>query len=308
MNRYKESYVQAYDGTRIYYLSQGEGVPLVLCDGIGCDGYAWKYLTEHLAATNRLIHYHYRGHANSGKPANGNHYTIQDNVRDLIAVLDDDGVDKAVLVGHSMGAQVILEAYRMHPERVMGLIPVCGSYGRPLDTFHDNKLLKTIFPGIYTFAVLFPEVIEAVWHRIVPTKFALFIAKHTEVNGRLLLDDDFYPYLQFIGKIDVRMFVKMLDHASRHTAEDILHTIDVPTLIIAGEHDTFTPMWLSEKMHAAIRGSEFLVIPDGTHTAPIENPELADLRIEKFLLDHFPQQVARQYGRLSARSKIRVVA
>ena len=308
MNRFKESYVRSYDGTRIYYLSQGEGVPLMLCDGIGCDGYVWKYLTERFRPTNRLVHYHYRGHANSDKPTNGNHYTIQDNVRDMIAVMDDDGVEKAVLLGHSMGAQVILEAYRMHPERVLGLIPVCGSYGYPLDTFHDNKLLKTIFPAIYATAVLFPEVIEAVWHRLVPTRLALFIAKHTEVNGRLVLDDDFFTYLKFIGGIDVRMFVKMLDHAAQHTAEDMLHTIGVPTLIVAGQYDTFTPMWLSDRMHREIPGSELLVIPDGTHTAPIENPELANLRIEKFLLDHFPRQVARQYGRLAARSKLRVVA
>lgn len=308
MERFKESYVQSYDGTQIYYHSQGEGLPLVLCDGIGCDGYAWKYLVNHFKDSNRIVHYHYRGHSKSGKPENTNNYTIQDNVRDMIAVMDDDGVDQAILLGHSMGSQVILEAYRMFPERVAGIVPVCGSYGYPLDTFHDNTTLKTFFPYIYTVSVLFPELIEAVWHRLVPTKLALYIAKRTEVNPRLVKDDDFFPYLQFIGKIDVRMFVKMLDHASQHTTEDILHKIQVPVLIVAAEHDSFTPMWLSQKMKQAIPKSEMVVIPDGTHTGPIENPDLMNLRIEKWLLEHFDQQVIKQYGRRSKNSKLRVVA
>jgi len=57
----------------------------------------------------------------------------------------------------------------------------------------------------------------------------------------------------------------------------------VPTLIVAGTDDTFTPYWLSEEMHARIRGSELLTVPGGTHVAPIEHPELITLRLEKFL-------------------------
>ena len=59
--------------------------------------------------------------------------------------------------------------------------------------------------------------------------------------------------------------------------------VDVPTLIVAGTDDTFTPYWLSEEMHARIPGSELLTVPGGTHVAPIEHPELITLRLEKFL-------------------------
>ena len=79
----------------------------------------------------------------------------------------------------------------------------------------------------------------------------------------------------------------MLGHAAEHSCEDILHKIDVPVLIVAGEHDTFTPVWLSEKMHCEIPDSEMLMVPDGTHTAPIELPELVCLRLEKWLGTHF---------------------
>jgi len=57
--------------------------------------------------------------------------------------------------------------------------------------------------------------------------------------------------------------------------------------VVAGELDTWTPMWLSVKMHAAVPGSEMLVLPAGSHVGPIEHPELLALRVERFLDDHF---------------------
>ena len=83
--------------------------------------------------------------------------------------------------------------------------------------------------------------------------------------------------------MDPRLFLGMLRHASEHTAFDFLPKVDVPTLIVAGTEDTFTPYWLSEEMHDRIPGAEMLTVPGGTHAAPIEQPELITLRLEKFL-------------------------
>ena len=289
MRRVKRGAVRSFDGTRIRYDSQGEGPALVLVDGIGCDGYVWKYVYRDFGETCRVVHMHYRGHGTSELPKNTNNLTIEDLADDIAYVLDDDEIDNAVLVGHSMGCQVILEFARRHPERCAGLVAMCGSYGHPLKTFHDNRVLDTVFPFLYPLFVLTPWIPEAIWRRLVPTRLAYEIATNFEVNGRMINFDDFMPYLKFIGKIDVRMFVKMLDFASRHTAADYLPQLDQPALIIAGERDTFTPMWLSEKMHELLPNSEMIVVPQGSHTAPIEMPQLVNLRLERWLLDHFEQ-------------------
>jgi pimeloyl-ACP methyl ester carboxylesterase len=83
--------------------------------------------------------------------------------------------------------------------------------------------------------------------------------------------------------MDPRLFCRLLADAGEHDAWPHLRHIDVPTLIVAGEHDGFTPAWLSARMHARIRGSELCTIPTGTHTAPIELPELVTLRLRRFL-------------------------
>jgi len=83
--------------------------------------------------------------------------------------------------------------------------------------------------------------------------------------------------------VDFAMFLKMLRAAGEHSAEEYLKDIDVPVLIIAGEKDTFTPGSLSTWMAEQIPGSELLVVPAGTHVAPIEQPELVKSRIKAFV-------------------------
>src|SRR5205809_463414 len=58
----REQFVPAADGTRLYTKVRGEGRPVVLCDGLGCDGFVWRYLEEPLAAQYQVVRWHYRGH------------------------------------------------------------------------------------------------------------------------------------------------------------------------------------------------------------------------------------------------------
>jgi pimeloyl-ACP methyl ester carboxylesterase len=83
--------------------------------------------------------------------------------------------------------------------------------------------------------------------------------------------------------MDARLFLGMLKHASEHSAEAHLGSVDVPVLIVAGTHDTFTPYWLSQEMYDRIPGAEMLTVPGGSHIAPLEQPELITLRLEKWL-------------------------
>ncbi len=306
MRRYKEAYVISFDGTEIYYETMGEGVPVVLADGIGCIGYVWKYITSYFKPILRFVHWHYRGHGRSQTPKDLENLSIRDNCRDLLAVMDTEGIDKAIIMGHSMGCQVLLEFYRMYPDRVMGLVPICGSYGRPLTTFHDSDTLARIFPILYAMVMLDFGPVELFWRTVAPSPVAMFIAKNFEVNGKMIRDEDFWPYFKYLGgQQDIRVFFKMLWHAARHTAEDMLSQICVPTLIVAGERDTFTPMWISQRMHERIPGSELCVIPKGSHTAPIEMPELINLRLERWLKKNFglpyPSELAAKQKRRTAK-------
>ena len=280
----ESGFCEGADGTRIHWSAVGHGGPTLVCnDGIGCDGFAWKYVVRDFAKSHRIVRWHYRGHGRSGIPKDRSRVGFDDICSDLDAVLQATRTEKAVFLGHSMGVQVALEAWRRKPERALGLILICGSHGLPLDTFHDSKALKNILPAAIAAADKWPEAASLFWKLAAGGELAYQIATHLEVNGRLVRRDDFMPYFTHLSGMDARLFLGMLKNASEHTAYEYLPKVNVPTLIVAGTNDTFTPYWLSEEMHDRIPGSELLTVPGGTHVAPIEHPELIALRLEKFL-------------------------
>jgi pimeloyl-ACP methyl ester carboxylesterase len=234
-----------------------------------------------------VVHWNYRGHGQSEAPADPARVSIADCVDDLFVVLDAAGERQAVIMGHSMGVQVALEAHRREPERVPGLILVCGAPGRALDAIHDVPFAAAALPYAQAAVARFPGVSRLLFRSVVPTELALKLALTFEVNEKLVAREDLIRYLDDLADVDPTLFIKLLGSAAQSDATDHLASIAVPTLIIAGEQDAFTPMWLSVKMHAAVPGSELLVLPGGSHVGPLEHPELCSLRVEKFFTDHF---------------------
>ena len=281
-----ESFAVAGDGTRIWWRSAGRGSPaVVLCDGIGCAGWIWRRLFPDLAGRRRVIHWNYRGHGRTEPPRDPERASLLECVRDLYTVLDAAGEPSAVLVGHSMGVQVCLEAHRQAPARVRALVLMCGAPGRLLDTFHGSRTLAVAFPVVEQLVLAYPAAARWVARQVLPTEFAVQVANRSEVNPDLLHRRDLEHYLADAAEVDPGAFVRILGSAAAHDATDHLREIDVPTLVVAGERDTFTPRGLSTRMHAAIPGSELLFLPAGTHTGPLEHPELVTLRVEKFLAE-----------------------
>jgi pimeloyl-ACP methyl ester carboxylesterase len=279
-----EHHAGARDGTRLFWTSAGSGAPaLVLTDGIGCAGYVWRHLEPAIAAGRRVIHWNYRGHGRSEAPSDLSRSTVDDCVDDLLAVLDAAGEPSAILAGHSMGVQVAIAAHRRAPERVLALLLLCGAPGRPIDTFHDSPALRLVFPFARAAVERYPAAARALFRVLVPTELALAYALAFEVDGARVERVDLIRYFDDLSQIDPTLFVRMLASAGEHDTSHHLPSVNVPTLVVAGERDSFTPVRLSAAMHAAIPGSDLLVVPGGTHVAPLEHPELVGGRVLAFL-------------------------
>ena len=273
------------DGSPLFYESWGQRgttTPVLLCDGIGCDGYVWRYLKSDLGMRFTL-HPHYRGHGRTAPPRDPARVTIADLADDVACVLDDALVDRAVLVGHSMGVQVALETYRRHADRVAGLVLVCGAASHPLRTFKGSATLEDLLPTIQKWIGRMPGVFNRITRAVLPTRLAYEVASRLEIRRELVEPADFQPYLEGMARIDTRLFVAMLSAAGQHSADDLLKDILVPTLVVAGGRDGFTPPERSRAMAEAIPGAELLEIPNASHTAPIERPNVVDWAIRDFL-------------------------
>jgi pimeloyl-ACP methyl ester carboxylesterase len=208
--------------------------------------------------------------------------------QDLKAVIDKLGIQSAVLAGHSMGVQVILEFYRRYPDQTTGLIPILGTYGNPFQTFYGQQWTEKFKPPVLRVGINHANGIARIFKPLLGTPISVPLARLSgAIHWYLCPTDIMKDYFQQIASMDFRMGFRALLAMSQHSAEDVLETIRVPTLIIAGEKDPFTPPWLSEKMWRSIPNAELLIIPKGTHTALVENPLLMNLRMEVFLRDHF---------------------
>lgn len=280
----REGFVQAADGTRLFFEESGAGKPpVVLTDGIGCDGFAWRYLAPRLARHHRVVHWHFRGHGRSGPPLERDRLSIEDLARDLRAICDGLDLERPVVAAHSMGVQVALEYHRQNPGRVAALILMCGTFGRITSTFHGTDLLDQVLPGLIRGAQMFPGVARAVWGRV-PAAMAFRVAcAGRELDRERIQEEDFQRYWEHASLMDPDVFLKMLQYAGQHDARGFLPHVDVPTLVVAAERDTFTPMELAEEMAAAIPDAELEVVEEASHAAPVEQPDRIAERVEDFL-------------------------
>lgn len=123
--RFDSSFVRA-NGLRFAYVEQGarEGLPILLLHGYSDTHRSFDLLRAHLPETRRVIALTQRGHGRSEKPQGG--YAVADFAADVPAILDALGIERAIVVGHSMGAAVALQAAAQHPERCAGLVLIGG--------------------------------------------------------------------------------------------------------------------------------------------------------------------------------------
>jgi pimeloyl-ACP methyl ester carboxylesterase len=299
----RESFAYAADGTRLYVHERspvddgraedhpggafGGGVhaqlTTVLSDGICCDGYIWKYLWEDLSDRTRLCHWHYRGHGRSAPPSDERRIDIPAHADDLNQVRRHLGDGPVVLIGHSMGGAVSLEAYRQRPEGVRGLVVICGSSGHLTHTFHGNDWLARVLPKVIRFAESRPGLSRGIWSRI-PVKTSLSVAFAAgEVDKASLARDDLLPYFEHAADMDFLLFLRMLEATGGYSADAFLATVDVPVLVVAGEADKFTPRRFVEQLAKALPRAELVMLPGATHVAPLEQREVVGERVARFL-------------------------
>jgi pimeloyl-ACP methyl ester carboxylesterase len=259
---------------------QAGGPAVLLCDGVGCDGYIWRYLRPVLERRCQVVHFHYRGHGQSEVPDDQRTMTIEQSARDAWTVLDHLGIQRATLMGHSMGVQVILTAAHQHPERTVALVPMCGAFEKPLDTFQGSDVGSKLLPFLTGAALRYQVGLRKLWQRWVPTELAYQLAVATEINPKMIRRDDFLPYLTHMARLDPLVFLAFLQSAAHHSAREWLPQLQIPALVVAGLRDHFTPGRLQAELVQLLPDAELLEIPGGSHTAPLELPELIELRLE----------------------------
>ncbi len=293
----KDSCVVSFDGTHLAYTLAGKkDAPVVaLCAGYCCPDNFWKYLGPSLARKYRVLIWNYRGCGASGMPREpgyrARNYTVDDfrldrYAQDLKMILDHEGIKEAIILGHSMGVQVGLEAYRLMPRRVQALVAVTGPYASAIHTIYNTTFAPRLFPVVSLALSKLPTAVVPVWRAIFRSPVPHPLAVRLGILSEDTKAEDMKQYYEHMADMDPQVMLKMAQAMHEHSAEDLLKKVKVPSLVIVGAKDNFVPPWIGHVMASRIPQAELLTVPEGTHGTILEYPKLVNRTIVEFLDRH----------------------
>jgi pimeloyl-ACP methyl ester carboxylesterase len=276
---------RSFDGTDLAWrvdrpTAGGERTPVVLCNGIACsDGY-WRDVAPRLARQRPVLRWDYRGHGRSGPPADPAEHHVSSVVRDLGALLDEVGWQRVLLVGHSYGVQVVLEAVGRRPERTAGVALIAGAPGQPLTRPLGVDPQVALFPLLAALAGATPSLVSRTWHLVWRSPAVYWAARLLRGTSAAAPREVMREYFEHVDGLDPLLLLDMFRSMQAHTAEDVLDHLDVPLLALAGDADGLTP--LERMTRLAVRGrGELVIFRGGSHTLPAEHPEEVSSCLER---------------------------
>ncbi len=169
---------QTVDSTRIVTLNnqriamhdQGLGTPIVLIHGFASSSYSWRMVATDLARDHRVLTLDLYGFGLSDRPAALGYYTPEAQARLVIELMDNRGIHKAYIAGHSYGAHIVEEMVRIAPERILGVSFVSGGLLPAHATTDSERMHSALNTALYPLARGIIEY-EFLWHALFATAF-----------------------------------------------------------------------------------------------------------------------------------------
>ncbi|WP_051819888.1 alpha/beta fold hydrolase [Streptomyces flavochromogenes] len=252
--------VPAPGGGRLRAERSGSGSPVVLLHGAGMDARLWDAVVPALARHHDVIRYDARGLGRSSLPEHP-----FDDVEDLCAVLDHFGLDRAALVGLSMGGETVLDFALAHPGRVRALALVGASVSGH-DWPEDPQSSAYATARRQRDAAALAALELSVWASLGRSAAggALIETMVADNAERRIAGEPFFA------------------HFPDRDAESRLREIAVPVLVVHGEQDHPEIAAIAERLVADIPDAHGVAVPEADHYLPLRSPE----RLVELLLGH----------------------
>lgn len=261
-----EGHLNVGDGEQIWCESAGSGPTLVLSHGLGGNAAVWYQQLPYFSQHYRVITWDHRGFGRSTNTA-GKHGP-DSSVSDLLAILDHFDVEKAHLVGQSMGGWVTLGTALAAPDRVASIVLACTTGGIPVGFGPQiDPPLTAALPAA-------------------TARTARPLGEHPAIGGRLQSLDMARAYLyQALGSFGNRPadseFFRLLSAYNFDPAA--LADLEIPALLIAGELDDLMTPDRIRRAAAFLPRSEVVELADRGHSPYFEDPDPWNEIVAKFL-------------------------
>ncbi len=269
------SYAVTNDEVRLYYEETGSGQPLVFLHEFAGDHRSWEPQVRHFSRTYRCIVIAARGFPPSDVPTDPAAYSQAVAVADVIAVLDAAAVDRAFLVGNSMGGFGALHFALRHPDRTLGSVVAGCGYGAHPDKQDDfraeSEKIAVAFESEGSSAM-------SQWYGFGPARVQYQVKDprgHAE-HVRVLAEHD--P----VGAANTMRGVQK-GRPSLYAMRDELTACQVPLLVIAGDEDNGV-LETDLMLKRTIPRCGLAILPKSGHVTNLEESVLFNALLERFLV------------------------
>ncbi|MEP7328402.1 MAG: alpha/beta hydrolase [Betaproteobacteria bacterium] len=268
------SHANTSDGLRLYFEEAGSGTPIVFVHEFGGSYRSWEPQMRHFARKHRCITFAARGYPPSDVPADAEVYSQLQAVHDIVAVLDAANIDRAHVVGLSMGGFAALHFGLEAPQRALSLVVAGAGYGaeKQFEKYFRDVSLEVAkqfeLQGSKQFAqtyalgasrVQFQNKDPRGWR-----EFAEMLGEHSAIGAA-----------NTMRGVQVR-------RPSIYDLEARLRTMIVPTLVMAGDEDDHC-LQPGIFMKKTIPACGLVVLPKTGHTLNLEEPELFNRFVGDFI-------------------------
>lgn len=267
-------HVTAKDGTRLYVETAGEeGTPILFIHEFGGNYDAWEPQMQRFARRHRCITYAARGYAPSDIPEDVEKYSMRIAVEDAVAVLDGLGIDRAHIVGLSMGGFTAVHFGIHHPDRALSLTVAGAGYGA-------EKQHEEYFRGVSLTVADNFEKDPAGFARVYALGASRVQFQNKDPRGHAAFAQRLARH-SAVGAANTMRGVQAR-RPSYWDMEDDLRAMSVPTLIMVGDEDDHClqpGIFLKQVLPAA----GLAVLPKTGHTLNLEEPELFNQLLAEFI-------------------------
>jgi pimeloyl-ACP methyl ester carboxylesterase len=268
------------DGTRVVGwrndVSGDEGgLPVVISNGLGTPPTAWPTVIAEESGF-RVATWYYRGTGGGERPADPSRIDVEDHVEDLLALMDHEGIDRALIACWSLGVNVGFEFARAHPERVAGLMAVAGVPGGTFRAMFGPLRVPKRFrhrlglAGARLGVRIGPQLSWIADH--VPlNNVTANVINHSGFILPAAKAERLIPALEEFRQHDFRWYFSLAVAAGEHEPMD-LSFVKVPVTLVAGRYDVLTSMYDMVEAASQIPHAELHLLP-GSHFLPLEYPD-----------------------------------
>jgi pimeloyl-ACP methyl ester carboxylesterase len=269
----------------IVYHAFGNGPALLFLNGLGASWHGFRNQITHLSKRYRCLVWDYRGLFSDVPSPSVSTPTIEDHARDALAILDQEGVTHAALLGWSLGVQVALQLFSEAPSRVGLLLLVGGGARAPWGTAPEAGPFRRFYPRVFQLLERAPRLIEALVYAGGSSPETFTWARRIGLVGPGVDPEHFAEVMRNMRRLHIEAVLATLREMASLDLSSVLPAVDVPTLVIGGDRDPFMSRAALERVVHHIAGAEYLLLPGASHYALLDHAQLVNLRIDKFFAE-----------------------